>query len=245
MRLLLGVLGVLAASPLLPACGGEVSGVERGEELFGSTSISESDLNVFSCADCHSPEEGGSPGGGHPGYRLAGAALRTQFWGDEYGTLRDAIEPCRVYFMKGDRVEPQELDDYYQSDDMHALYEYLLELSPPGSDSGPYPFTVVEQVEDVPRGDAAAGEEVYARSCQGCHGVAHADADGTILRETVNLPEVTKSYPTDFPGVDPSLVVIEKVRHGRFFNIGGEMPLFSLEALSDEALGDLLSYLEL
>ena len=28
-------------------------------------------------------------------------------------------------------------------------------------------------------------------------------------------------------------------------NIGGEMPLFSLEALSDAELGDLLSYLEL
>jgi thiosulfate dehydrogenase len=229
----------------LAGCGGEVSGAARGEELFHSTSISESDLNVFSCADCHATGEGNHPGGGRAGYRLAGAALRTQFWGDEYGTLRDAIEPCRVYFMKGDRVEPDELDAYYEREDMHALYEYLLEISPPGSDSGPYPFTVVEQVEDVPRGDAAAGEEVYARSCEGCHGVAHADADGSILRETVNLPEVAEGYPDDFPGVDPSLVVIEKVRHGRFFNIGGEMPLFSLEALSDEQLGDLLAYLEL
>ena len=57
--------------------------------------------------------------------------------------------------------------------------------------------------------------------------------------------EITETYPEDFPGVDPSLVVIEKVRHGRFFNIGGEMPLFSEEALSDDDLGALLSYLEL
>ena len=61
----------------------------------------------------------------------------------------------------------------------------------------------------------------------------------------VNLPGVTADYPEDFPGVEPSLVVIEKVRHGRFFDIGGEMPLFSQEALSDEDLGALLAYLEL
>jgi thiosulfate dehydrogenase len=56
---------------------------------------------------------------------------------------------------------------------------------------------------------------------------------------------VTADYPNQFPGVEPSLVVIEKVRHGRFFNIGGDMPLFSQEALSDEDLGALLAYLEL
>jgi thiosulfate dehydrogenase len=56
---------------------------------------------------------------------------------------------------------------------------------------------------------------------------------------------VADDYPAEFPGVDPSLVVIEKVRHGRFFGIGGEMPLFSSEALPDPALGDLLEYLEL
>lgn len=229
----------------LAACGGEISGADRGKELFRSTSLSESDLNVFSCADCHSTGEGDHPSGGLPGYRMPGVAMRPLFWGDEYATLRDAIEPCRVYFMKGDRVEPEDLADYYESDDLHALYEYLLELSPPGSSDEPYPFTVVEQVADVERGDAAAGEAIYERSCEGCHGVAHADADGSILRETVNLPEVTETYDTDFPGVDPSLVVIEKVRHGRFFNIGGDMPLFSLEALTDAQLGDLLAYLEL
>ena len=147
--------------------------------------------------------------------------------------------------MKGDRVDPQDLDAYYESDDLHALYEYLLELSPPGASDEPFDFTVVEQVADVPRGDAARGEEVFARSCEHCHGAAHSGGDGSILRETVPLPEETEDYETEFPGVDPSLVVIEKVRHGRFFNIGGEMPLFSLEALSDEQLGDLLEYLEL
>ena len=41
------------------------------------------------------------------------------------------------------------------------------------------------------------------------------------------------------------LVVIEKVRHGQFFGVGGTMPLYSREALSDEDLGALLAFLAL
>ena len=40
-------------------------------------------------------------------------------------------------------------------------------------------------------------------------------------------------------------MTIEKVRHGKFFSVGGNMPLFSLEALSDAQLGDVLAYLEM
>ena len=56
---------------------------------------------------------------------------------------------------------------------------------------------------------------------------------------------MTSTYDEEFPGVDPSLVVIEKVRHGRFFEIGVDMPLFSLEVMSAEDLGALLAFLEL
>src|SRR5690606_13866495 len=128
---------------------------------------------------------------------------------------------------------------------VHALYEFLLSLTPDDAPGEAYPFTVVENVADVPRGDAARGAEVYERACRGCHGEAFTGGDGSILRTPVPLPGVTETYPAEFPGVDPSLVVIEKVRHGRFFGIGGEMPLFSAEAMSDEDLGALLSYLEL
>jgi thiosulfate dehydrogenase len=221
----------------LAACGGEISGAERGEELFGSSELSPSDLNVFSCASCHTADEGPGPTDGLPGYRLFGAAARTRFWGDDYSVLKDAVDACLVFFMKAD---PLAADD----DDFHALYEYLVSITPEGASDEPYPFTVVENVADVPRGDAGRGGEVYQRACQDCHGEAFS-ADGSILREEVNLPGVTADYGELFPGVEPSLVVIEKVRHGRFFSIGGDMPLFSTEALSDDDLGALLSYLEL
>lgn len=232
MKLAVAVLALLAA-----ACGEELTGAERGAELFASPNLSPSPLNVLSCADCHSTEPGQSPTDGLPGYRLHGAIGRDSYWGGEYVTTREAVDACLRFFMRGEAIADDDAD-------FHALYEYLLELSPADAPTEAYPFTVVENVADVPRGDASRGEQVYRVACQGCHGEAFT-ADGSILRETVNLPGVTSTYPTDFPGVDPSLVVIEKVRHGRFFDIGGDMPLFTLEAMSDDDLGALLSYLEL
>lgn len=221
----------------LAACGGDVSGAERGEEVFGSSDLSPSDLNVFSCATCHTAEEGAGPTDGAPGYRLFGVAARTRYWGDDYALLKEAVDACLVFFMKGDPLVPED-------EDAHALYEYLLSITPDGAADEPYDFTVVENVSDVPRGDAGRGAEVYEVACRRCHGEAFS-ADGSILRDEVNLPGVTADYGEEFPGVEPSLVVIEKVRHGRFFDIGGEMPLFSTEAMSDEDLGALLSFLEL
>ncbi len=226
---------VLAAA----ACGGgETSGAERGEEVFESTSLSPSSNNVFACSTCHSVEEGDDVSGGAPGYRLAGALNRSRFWGEEFVSMQDAVDACLIYFMQaGTPLDPED-------EDFHALYEYLVSLSPDEGTADPLPFTVVENIVDVERGDAGRGEEVYQQSCRGCHGDAFT-ADGSILQTEINLPDITEDYAVLFPGIDPSLVVIEKVRHGRFFNVGGEMPLFSQEALSDADLGALLSYLEL
>jgi thiosulfate dehydrogenase len=38
---------------------------------------------------------------------------------------------------------------------------------------------------------------------------------------------------------------VEKVRHGRFFNIGGVMPFYTAEALSDQTIADILSHMGL
>lgn len=231
--------GAAALALALAACSaGDISGAERGEELFASTSLSPTSLNPFSCATCHSVEEGDDVGNGEAGYGLFGVADRTRFWGGEYDSLAEAVDACLLYFMRAGESFDREDEDF------HALYEYLLAISPDDEPIDPLPFTVVENVVDVDRGSPERGEAVYERSCLGCHGEAFT-ADGSILRTEVNLPDVTEDYLVLFPGIDPSLVVIEKVRHGRFFNIGGEMPPFSQEAMSDADLGDLLSYLEL
>ena len=49
-----------------------------------------------------------------------------------------------------------------------------------------------------------------------------------------------QSFPTN-----ARAVVVEKIRHGKFFNIGGIMPLYSVESISDQEIVDTLAYLGL
>ena len=229
---------VLILPMVLAACTSEISGAERGEELFRSTSVSPTDLNVFTCATCHETDEGAAlTGGGLSGYNLHGVANRAPYWGGDRATLRDAVDACLVFFMKAPELDPD-------SADTRAIFDYLQSISPADAPSEPLEFSVIETIVDVERGDAARGETVFEEACERCHGAAFT-ANGSILRIEYNLPEITESYPQDFPGVDPSLVVIEKIRHGRFFDIGGDMPLFSVEAMSDADIGALLTFLDL
>jgi thiosulfate dehydrogenase len=105
-------------------------------------------------------------------------------------------------------------------------------------------MTVVENVVAVPLGDAARGEDIYRRTCQHCHGDVHT-GEGKIFARDVILPEVAEDYDQIFPNVPHGLVVTEVVRHGRFFGVGGTMPFFTRERLSDAQLGDLLAFLGL
>ncbi len=41
-----------------------------------------------------------------------------------------------------------------------------------------------------------------------------------------------------------ALVVTEKIRHGQFFGVGGNMPFYPREVLSDAELADLLEYFD-
>lgn len=209
----------------LAACRSEAPARDFGRRLFSDPRLSASTANVVSCATCHA----GAPGGA-----LDGVLGRESYWGGWIRDPFDAVNFCFVQFMQG--VPPLERDDPRAK----ALYEYLATLG-----EGPaQPFTIVDYVEDVPRGDPAVGARVYEAACATCHGATHT-GKGKNRASTPTLPEVSASYAELFPSAAPSLVVIEKVRHGQFFRVGGNMPPYSLEALPDEELGALLAFLEL
>jgi thiosulfate dehydrogenase len=218
----------------LTAC--ERSAAEYGSEVFRDPgALSASRMNTFACSDCHATADGDDRL--LPGYDMRGVAARGAWWGGQAATLADAVDACLLYFM---RASPLDRD----SEKARALYEYLLSITPEGSPTEPLPMTVVENVVAVPLGDATRGAEIYRRACGYCHGDV-GTGRGQILDKPVILPDVASEYDMLFPGVPRGLVFIDVTRHGRFFGVGGTMPFFSKEILSDADIGDLLAYLQL
>jgi thiosulfate dehydrogenase len=226
----------LGLALLAAGCGGNESAADFGEQLFQDARLSDSEFNDFSCATCHAT---GADSGGrqYAGPSLRNTAFRPSWWGGYETRLLDAVNFCYTNFMRG--VTPLTEDEPRS----RALYEYLVRISP-DTHAPALPFTVVKDITEVARGDAGRGAEVYKAACQDCHGETHS-GKGRLTSLAPVLPEVTSEYATLFPNTAPSLVVTEKVRHGKFFGVGGTMPPYSREALSDADLGALLTYLGL
>lgn len=226
-RLLLAC-ALLVASSCVPT-----SAVEVGGLLFRDPRFSGDDANAFSCATCH--DDGSNDAGALilPGHTLVDVVGRPSWWGGRTARLKDAVDDCVFFFM---REQPLTTDEPRS----RALYEYLRSISPrPTSEALPY--TVVENIVDVGRGDPARGAEVYAAACQGCHGDVGTGA-GRISELASIVPDDSFEFAAS-SGFSLETVIVEKVRHGNFFAIGGTMPPFSTEVLSDDDLAALIGFL--
>jgi thiosulfate dehydrogenase len=211
------------------------SAVEQGRQLFESkTELSPSKLNAYACSTCHRPTP--TLGARMPGAALAGVTLRPSFWGGQENDLLRSINACRNYFMLANvPLDPRE-------EKAEALYAYLQSLEP--GDSEPVHFSIVENIEDVPRGDVTSGAQLYASACSSCHGAPHSGVGRLGDRVSV-LPEDTLTEHAQYSPSVQRLIFIEKIRHGRFLGYGGEMPPFSSELLSDAEVADVLEYLSI
>jgi thiosulfate dehydrogenase len=235
-----GLVVVLGAVAAAAACHDQIGATEHGADLFADPGgLSSSTQNPVACASCHQTSETPDPARKDAGYDLFGVTARTAFWGGQTDTLRESIDVCLTFFMRSLRpLDPE-------SEEGVSLWAFLESITPEGSPETPLPLTVVSTIQLVPLGDAGRGETLFEHACVRCHGQPHT-GDGKIDEMAVTLPDYAEEmYPTLFPDFDPNEVVIEKVRHGRFYNTPGVMPLYSLEALSDAELGDLLAFLDL
>lgn len=217
-------------SLVLAAACGPVPARDMGASLFQDPRLSGSDVNVHACATCHAMDDGETRM--LPGHDLRGAVDRPSFWGGASASILDATNACLVFFMRG---QPLARDDLRG----RALYEYLATTS--NGIAAALPLTVVENVTSVSRGDPGRGREVWDNACMGCHGAAGSGAGRTSERAS-RVPDDSRAF-ADMTGVPVDLVIVEKVRHGGFFGIGGTMPPFAQEMLSDDDLGALLAYL--
>jgi thiosulfate dehydrogenase len=216
----------------------ELDAALRGAELFEDPRLSPSEFNVFSCATCHtiSPESPtASPSDrGAIASNLYGVTERPRWFGGQLISLYEAVDFCYVYFMRGfPSLDPNSIE-------ARLIYEYL-ENQSDGRVRETRPMTVVEQITDPGPGDSAAGEAVWAESCAPCHGEAFT-GKGRLGPTISVVPEASLEFARD-NNVPVRLVIAEKVRHGQFFGVGGNMPFYPLERLSDEQLSDLLEFL--
>lgn len=206
----------------------------QGQSLASDPALSPSEFNVFACTTCHST----TPTEGAIASSLYGAIDRESWWGGTIPSLLGAVDFCYVYFMRGfPSLDPR-------SDEARALYEWLGTLST-GGPLPTRPMTIVETVYDpsetLPT-DASRGESVYDRACRVCHG-SPSTGQGRLGPNVVIIPEASVEFAED-NDVPLRLVLAEKVRHGQFFGVGGNMPLWPLERMSDQELADLLEYLD-
>jgi thiosulfate dehydrogenase len=244
------------------ACGDDsLPAATYGARLMADTSVSPSPFNAFSCATCHAVRVAAvdaplptaaterHDGPIFPGWNLYDVVHRPSWYGGTISRLLDAINVCIVEYMGG--AELTEDDERAR-----AIYEYLVSISP--DDPAPaQPLTVVKNVNDLSAlaggADAARGDDIYARACRGCHGTPHTGA-GRLGEKSSVIPEDSLTGPVCAPKTGPAppdpracarAVVVEKVRHGKFFNIGGLMPLYGAEQISDVEIADVLAYLGL
>ncbi len=235
-----GVSAGIAFLALAGCAGGETvrrPARELGERLFSSPSLSDSSFNDFACADCHAVRAADDADRRYAGFPMEGVTARPSWWNGQSTQLLDAVNFCLVYFMRGSAIVPGEIEG-------DALYEFLASISTGEPEPG-IPFTLVTTVQALPAGDADSGREVYDLACRACHGARGSGKGRLSSAVTVLGEDLSAEYDELFPGVDHDLLVIEKVRHGQFFGVGGNMPPFARERLSDEDLSDLVAYLDL
>ena len=223
----------LVLATLVAGCGSRPA-LDYGRAPFDDATVSSAPSNPFKCSTCH--ETTAAPTKQLPGYVMHDVAVRAAWWGGSVQTLLDATNQCITQFMRGKELAA---DD----EKGRALFVYLASLSPDAS-APTLPLTVVQNIVDIPSGDATAGKKTWDESCGNCHGAPHT-GDGRLSDAVSLVPDDSiQAHGTD-PKTGARPVVIEKVRHGKFFNVGGNMPLFSVEAMSDAQLGDVLAYLEM
>lgn len=228
---------------LISACSGESeqSAVEKGRQLFESKALSQSPLNDYTCASCHDIVAS-TPPSKKAGGALAGVTLRSSFWGGQEADLLSSINACRNNFMS----DNQPLSA--SNEQARSLYSYLASLEP--GDANAIPFTVVTNIDPLPRGETpeaiadavAHGQVLFAQTCLYCHGSMH-DGQGRLSDRVSILPEDTLVEHAQYSARTQRVIFTEKIRHGLFLGYGGVMPPFSAELLSDQDVSDLLEAL--
>jgi len=198
--------------------------VERGLTIYRSPDLLG---NRFSCSTCHETVPDGQADRLRPGHSLHDALRRPSYNLGKQTRILDAVNVCRESWM---RTTPWEESDPSFVD----LLAFLEDLSP-SDPAPPLVFEISPPATTGPAaGDAQAGCALFHRSCVICHGPG---AAGTELAPSLVISPLGANYIRRKVRLSgPTGTVYEGL-------IGGNMPFWSRDKLSDGEVEDLATYL--
>ncbi len=213
----------------------DLSGIEelatRGQEIFRDRSFGE---EAVACADCHADFDEALAGDDaiRPGHSILGAHKRVRTWNGEFSgealrkTAAGAAKCAHLYQARGTSTASALTQP--EADALLAFFEYVSTgeeamtlswdaLTWPG-DTSMTRDELKAEVEKLSsmRGSADKGEQLFKRTCAGCHFNGYAPAMRMLKRN-----------------------VTRNVRSGY-----GGMPFFSRDKLSDQDVADIRMFLE-
>lgn len=197
--------------------------VNRGEGVYSQPL---EDGNSFSCSTCHALTEPADDGLHRVAHPIGDATRRPHFKNGRIEDVRDAVNTCVEHWMNAEPLA--ETDPRWE-----ALYAFL-DAQATVEQAPALAFEITPPPGDLEGGDVDAGRTLFDRTCVACHG---AGATGT----TRAPPLAGGSYEAGY--------IAERVRlSGDQENpayeglVGGVMPFWSADRLSDGELRDVIAY---
>lgn len=211
--------------------GGEDALVAAGEELFTQT-----------CAGCHGAQDGAGPA-------LTGmadrAATRVEGMSAEDYLHESIVDPSAHVVEGFQDIMPKNYDEQFDDQQIDSLVAYIISAGSEGGAADDAEATE-EAAEDAEgeadgaaaAGDAAAGGELFAQNCAGCHGDADGAGPARVGMGERAATRVEGMSAEDYLHesiVDPSAHVVEG-----FSDI---MPKQYGEQFSEEQIANLIAYM--
>lgn len=196
----------------------------RGEAVFISPNPQG---NVFSCGTCHSISEPASDGLRRAGHPLGNATKRSSYKNGQLSHMLDAANSCLTEWMNAPGWNES-------SEDWQDLYAYL-DIQTTQS-SANVSYEIVDPPADLGDGNVLAGQNVFNSSCVVCHGDDGAGTDIGPRVAGIGLPADYIARRIRLSGRANSQVYAGL--------LGGIMPFWSADRLSDMEIRDIVAFLE-
>lgn len=212
IRSLLAWFAVIAAALTIAVVGG--SDVSAQEQAPAGDIDLGGQLYAQACAQCHASDGGGAvvPGTDREAPALADRPQVTAAYVDlvmRTGRMPPAADP----------FDNQPREVVFDDEQRLAIVAYVVEEF--GVENN------LDEVIELPEGDAGAGQNVYATNCAACHGSTGA---GGVAGAGAWTPAVD-TYD--------AVTIAEAIRVGPF-----QMPAFGSDQITDEEIADVAAFLE-